>query len=511
MPKGHAAFTPEQAVWLKTLFPKYGGAETARMMNAWFGTSFTVEQIDAAAPGRRGSWLTPEVKAWLREHIHERSLAGTAEELYRVFGIRVRVGQLNSANSNHKLGRANRNVIRAYSEDEFDWLKENLPTAPRDEIADRFLERFGREISHSKLDNFVSRHGCQGAPNIGGFKKGHVSHNKGRKGWSAPGTEATRFKKGHINNVEHPMYTERWRIVGSQKARTLFIKVPGPDPYRRDFPKGPLQIPLGPQGRVGVGAGQRPCPEGARRRAARRGSGQLRAREPGLRAAGRARPAQRLPRAGLCRTRRQSGPGPHSADQGGDRNPMTTAYPLHWPAGLPRTKTKLQSRFQSTLHRALENVRAELRLFGKDSGKPVSDLILSSNVTLTEQRPADTGIAAYFKWDGLDCCIAVDRYPKVEHNVQAIAKVVEAERAKLRHGGLNVVRAAFRGYAALPPPRDGKPWWDVLGVPQDCRLDAARQAHRTLAVKHHPDAGGDVDRMAEVNRAWDEAQRALAG
>ena len=69
------------------------------------------------------------MKAWLREHIHERSLAGTAEELYRVFGIRMRVGQLNSANSNHKLGRANRNVIRAYSGDEFAWLKENLPTA----------------------------------------------------------------------------------------------------------------------------------------------------------------------------------------------------------------------------------------------------------------------------------------------------------------------------------------------------------------------------------------------
>ena len=235
MPKGRQLFTPEQATWVRVLYPKHGAAETARLMNAWFGTDFTARQVAAGAT-RRGSWLTPEVKAWLREHIHERSLPGTAEELYRVFGIRVRVGQLNSANSNHKLGRANRNVIRAYSEDEFDWLKENLPTAPRDEIADRFLERFGREISHSKLDNFVSRHGCQGAPNIGGFKKGHVSHNKGRKGWSAPGTEATRFKKGHINNVEHPMYTERWRIVGSQKARTLFIKVPGPDPYRRDFP-----------------------------------------------------------------------------------------------------------------------------------------------------------------------------------------------------------------------------------------------------------------------------------
>ena len=190
---------------------------------------------------------------------------------------------------------------------------------------------------------------------------------------------------------------------------------------------------------------------------------------------------------------------------------MTTAYPLHWPAGMPRTKSKLPSRFQTTLHRALENVKNELRLFGKDSGKPISGLVLSANVTLADQRPVDTGIAAYFKWDGLDCCIAVDRYPKVEDNVQAIAKVIEAERAKLRHGGLNIVRAAFRGYAALPPPSDGEPWWDVLGVPQDCRLDVAREAHRTLAIKHHPDAGGDVDRMAQVNRAWDEAQQALAG
>ena len=109
----------------------------------------------------------------------------------------------------------------------------NLSTAPRDEIADRFLERFGREISHSKLDNFVSRHGCQGAPNIGGFKKGHVSHNKGRKGWSAPGTEATRFKKGHV-----PGQRQAASVVGAlepsqaatRRRRTLMIKVPGPEP-----------------------------------------------------------------------------------------------------------------------------------------------------------------------------------------------------------------------------------------------------------------------------------------
>ena len=188
---------------------------------------------------------------------------------------------------------------------------------------------------------------------------------------------------------------------------------------------------------------------------------------------------------------------------------MTQAYPLQWPAGMPRTKTRVPSRFQTTLYRAIENVKDELRRFGENSSKPITHLVLSSNVTLADSRPTDPGVAAYFTWDGLGCCIAVDRYRKVEENLQAISKVVEAERAKIRHGGLNIVRAAFRGYAALPPPSDCKPWWDVLGVPQDCRLDAAREAHRTLAIRHHPDRGGDTATMAEVNRAWEEAQQAI--
>lgn len=189
---------------------------------------------------------------------------------------------------------------------------------------------------------------------------------------------------------------------------------------------------------------------------------------------------------------------------------MTDAYPLAWPEGQPRTKHKTRSQFRTEINRAVENVRKGLANFGKDSGKAVNNLIISSNVTLMDDQPADGGVAVYFKWDGLDCCIAVDRYEKPKENLQPIVHVIDAERVKLRHGGLNVVRSSFRGYAALPPPSNRKPWWDVLGVPEDCRLDAARHAHRTLAVKHHPDAGGDAGTMAEINRAWDEARMALA-
>lgn len=145
---------------------------------------------------------------------------------------------------------------------------------------------------------------------------------------------------------------------------------------------------------------------------------------------------------------------------------MTQAYPLHWPEGWPRTERPGSSRFDTSISKALKNVQDGLRLFAQDSGRKVEDVVISSNVTLGEQKPGDSGVAVYFSWDGISTCIAVDRYQKVEDNLQAIYHCIEAERTKLRHGGLNLVRAAFRGYAALPPPGSAnrRKWFEVLGV-----------------------------------------------
>ena len=70
-------------------------------------------------------------------------------------------------------------------------------------------------------------------------------------------------------------------------------------------------------------------------------------------------------------------------------------YPLAWPDGVPRTNNKAESRFKSSLQAALANVQGSLKLFGGDSGKQVSDIVLSSNVGgLDRKAPADTGVAA---------------------------------------------------------------------------------------------------------------------
>ncbi|EUB97229.1 heat shock protein DnaJ domain protein [Rhizobium sp. CF080] len=188
-----------------------------------------------------------------------------------------------------------------------------------------------------------------------------------------------------------------------------------------------------------------------------------------------------------------------------------TAYPLTWPHNIPRTKNKTASKFKTGLPGALKNVRSSLHLFAADSGRKVENITISSNVTLGEDRPSDTGVAVWFTWDGMSVCIAVDRYPKVEDNVQAIYHIIDGRRTELRHGGLHIVRATFTGLLALPAPTK-KNWREVLGLEGSNGVpsaDAIEQAYKELARKAHPDAGGSAEAMAELNVARDEALKEL--
>jgi hypothetical protein len=190
---------------------------------------------------------------------------------------------------------------------------------------------------------------------------------------------------------------------------------------------------------------------------------------------------------------------------------VATAYPLAWPPTMRRSAAREKSRFQTTLSKALDNVQRSLRLFGADSGKAIERLVISSNYALGVSNPADPGVAVYFFWDGLQVCIPVDRYQRIEDNLQAVHHIIEARRVELRHGTLALVRASLTGFAALPPPSSGaRPWWQVLGLPQDAKRADVVAAHRRLAARTHPDAGGSAAEMAALNAARDEALRALA-
>lgn len=190
---------------------------------------------------------------------------------------------------------------------------------------------------------------------------------------------------------------------------------------------------------------------------------------------------------------------------------MTAAYPLQWPEGFPRAKSREPGKFKTTLPAALKNVQDSLRRFGEDSRAPISHIILSSNVTLGQSKPADPGVAAWFLWDGEQRCIPVDRYQTVEANLQAIHHIIEARRVELRHGTLALVRATFKGFVpALPAPRGARPWRQVLDLGARPTREMVEPAFRTLAKTRHPDHGGTASDFAELTAAREQALKEIA-
>lgn len=238
---GSSRFTPEQRAWVRTLYPGHGAHETARLLNARFGASFTPRQIGALmAAGQRDRWLTPELEQWLRAHIHERSIAGSCAEIERVFGVRVSVAQLKAANSNHEFGRVNRSVPRPnqrlFSDAERAWLRAHYPRHAPSETLILFNETWKRSITREQLAAAQQRYRLPPSPYDGKIRPGDPRcGNSGpeQKAAFLEASKATRFRKGHVPPNRVPLYTERVSHVGGR--RYLEIKVPGasPNPAKR--------------------------------------------------------------------------------------------------------------------------------------------------------------------------------------------------------------------------------------------------------------------------------------
>lgn len=175
-------------------------------------------------------------------------------------------------------------------------------------------------------------------------------------------------------------------------------------------------------------------------------------------------------------------------------------YPLAWPEGLPRTPGSAitAGQFKTSLAGARDNVEAELRRLGNDTGKRVTDIAMTTNMTALGGAPSDKGVAVWFVWDGAQRVFAVDRYATVQANLQAIALIIDAHRTVMRHGGLNIVRQTFRGFTALPAPEH---WTRTLAITSSAGPDEISAAYRRAAKA----AAGNDQKLLAINLARDAA------
>ncbi len=182
------------------------------------------------------------------------------------------------------------------------------------------------------------------------------------------------------------------------------------------------------------------------------------------------------------------------------------AFPLCWPEGWPRTKAKVNGQFRQTTYSATLNLSEQLRLMG------IGWFVLSTSIPLRRDglplsKPpvdGDHGAALYFTRKKRALCLACDKYWCIEDNIQAIAKTLEAMRGIERWGSTDLLDRAFTGFAALEARK--RPH-EILGIPETATIAQAKVAQRALAAVNHPDTGGDPNRMAEINAAFDEFQK----
>lgn len=139
--------------------------------------------------------------------------------------------------------------MHRYSEEQKNFIKNNALGKKSSELADLFNKQFDTNISSIEIKYFKSNnHICSGLDTK--FKKGQVSHNKGKKQTeymsndAIERTKATRFKKGNIPQNYRPVGSER-----ITKDGYIEVKVANPNKwetknkivykkYFGDIPKG---------------------------------------------------------------------------------------------------------------------------------------------------------------------------------------------------------------------------------------------------------------------------------
>ena len=203
-----------------------------------------------------------------------------------------------------------------------------------------------------------------------------------------------------------------------------------------------------------------------------------------------------------------------------------TASPLTWPEGWKRTKVRKSSQFKTkksvgygfdniTIAKAVNFVLEELHRMGVPDFKVIisTDLKLRQDgLPISKQRkPEDVGAAVWWKEDGNQRVLALDKYERIADNIYAIGKTIEALRGIERWGSGEILERAFTGFDALPGPDHviARSWRDVLDYYGD-DLKEAETAFRKATMKTHPDRdGGSETAFHEVTQAWEQARGEL--
>ena len=117
------------------------------------------------------------------------------------------------------------------------------------------------------------------------------------------------------------------------------------------------------------------------------------------------------------------------------------------------------------------------------------------------EKTGDPEATVRFELRGQQVVVACSSQLAYRQNLRCVGMAVEAMRMNEKRGIADTLAKVYLALTAPPEKRDP---FEVLGVRPDADMEDIEAVYQNRAKRLHPDKGGDVAKMAELNEAIEE-------
>lgn len=207
-------WTEERIELLREMYRKVPAKELAGILTEQFGEKVTVSSIHTIMKRKYGNskkrvW-TEEYLDFIRKTAPGKSVEDITALFNARFGTEFKRSKIRACMNNYGIVSGYKNdghKIRMFTQEQAQWLKDNRIGFSFEETTEKFNKRFGTSFTETQIKTWCHAHKLGNGLDAK-WKPGHASFNKGMKGWFPPGSEKTRFQKGHKVANALPVGTE---------------------------------------------------------------------------------------------------------------------------------------------------------------------------------------------------------------------------------------------------------------------------------------------------------------
>lgn len=152
-------------------------------------------------------------------------------------------------------------------------------------------------------------------------------------------------------------------------------------------------------------------------------------------------------------------------------------------------------RTDKTWHETMRDLSVAFRRWGVDEWETVP--------RREPLRRDPQGVRLWYRLRSQGITLEMAAQETAVDNLRVLYLSIDALRLNELRGLGDVIQSAYLQLAAPATVRDP---YQVLGVRPDSLIEVVEAAHRALAKRHHPDAGGSVEAMTEINNALDRVR-----